>query len=119
MAFDFKAALKKPWVKYALIAIGVIGAYYIYQSVSGGGSSSSTNSDGMSDAEVQAEAALVLEIQVRLLVLDGYLQGYAGYFLCEVFLKASAAPSCFFTWLLRATLMPAPKLPAAYLSTVL
>ena len=57
MAFDFKAALKKPWVKYALIAIGVIGAYYIYQNISGG-SSSSSSSDGMSDAEVQAEAAL-------------------------------------------------------------
>jgi hypothetical protein len=59
--FNFKEAIKKPWVKYALIAVGVIGAYVVFKSATGSsGSSSSSSSDSTapSDAEVQASAAV-------------------------------------------------------------
>ena len=55
MSIDIKAALKKPWVKYGLIAVGVIGAFVIFRSASSS-SSDSTNSTGESDADYAADA---------------------------------------------------------------
>jgi hypothetical protein len=53
MAFDFKAALKKKWVKVALAGIAFVGVFLIIRSRSASGSSSSaaTNSTGLDDAQ--------------------------------------------------------------------
>lgn len=61
MSFDIKAAVKKPWVKYGLIAIGVIGAFYIFRSASS--SSSSTDTSGSSDTGPNDAAIAQTQIQ--------------------------------------------------------
>lgn len=60
MSFDFKAAIKKPWVKYSLIGIAVLGVGYILMSRSSSGSTgSATDSSGATDAAtVSANAQL-------------------------------------------------------------
>lgn len=61
MSLDIKAAIKKPWVKYALIAVGVIGAFYIFRSASS--SSSSTDTSGTSDTGPNDAAIAQTQIQ--------------------------------------------------------
>jgi hypothetical protein len=52
MAFDFKAALKKKWVKVALITIAVGGVFLIFKSRAPGSSSTAANnSTGLDDAQ--------------------------------------------------------------------
>jgi hypothetical protein len=53
MAFDFKAALKKKWVKVALAGIAFVSVFLIIRSRSASGSSSSgaTSSTGLDDAQ--------------------------------------------------------------------
>lgn len=65
MSFDFKAAIKKPWVKYSLIGIAVLGVGYILMSRS---SSASTSTDSgetsaVDAATVQANAQLSAQQQ--------------------------------------------------------
>lgn len=55
MSMDIKAALKKPWVKYGLIAVGFFGVFYILYTRESGSSSSSTTSSGESDAQYAAD----------------------------------------------------------------
>lgn len=63
MSMDIKAALKKPWVKYGLIAVGFIGVFYIISSRSSSASTDSGSGDtGPNDAaiaqtQIQASAA--------------------------------------------------------------
>lgn len=47
MPFDIKAAVKKPWVKYGLIAVGFIGVFYILYSRNS--ASAATGTTGTSD----------------------------------------------------------------------
>ena len=61
MSLDIKAAIKKPWVKYGLIAVGVIGAFYIFRSATS--SSSSTDSTGSSDTGPNDAAIAQTQIQ--------------------------------------------------------
>jgi hypothetical protein len=67
MAFDYKAALKKPWVKYALIGIAVLGAVFIIRARSSSSSSSGASADPSSSAvdaaTVQANAQLSAQQQ--------------------------------------------------------
>lgn len=51
MAFDFKAALKKKWVRYALAVIAVVGALLIFKSRMGGSSAQQVNATGLDDAQ--------------------------------------------------------------------
>lgn len=70
---DFKAQLKKPWVKYTLIAVGVVGAFVIFKSMSGSSSSSSdsTTSGGESDADYAADTQLAINQQNTSAALAG------------------------------------------------
>lgn len=67
MSFDFKAAIKKPWVKYSLIGIAVLGAVYIMWSRSSSSSSSGASGDASSSAAdaatIQANAQLSAQQQ--------------------------------------------------------
>lgn len=64
MSLDIKAAVKKPWVKYGLIAVGFIGVFYILYSRSSGASSSSgggstdtgPNDAAIAQTQIQASA---------------------------------------------------------------
>lgn len=60
MSFDFKAAIKKPWVKYSLIGIAVLGVGYILMSRSSSTSTDTTtgSSDATDAATVSANAQL-------------------------------------------------------------
>lgn len=53
MAFDFKAALKKKWVRIALIFVAVGGAFLIFRSMTGSSAASTaaTSSTGLDDAQ--------------------------------------------------------------------
>lgn len=55
LEFNFKEAVKKPWVKWTLIIIGVVGGFFILRAMMGGGSSSAASA---SNQDLQAEAAL-------------------------------------------------------------
>lgn len=55
MPFDFKSAVKKPWVKYTLIGVAGVGAVWILYSRVGGGSSSAAQSNAPTAAELQAQ----------------------------------------------------------------
>ncbi len=69
MSFDIKAAVKKPWVKYGLLAIGFIGVVYILYSrnaVSDSTGTTGTSDTGPNDAaiaqtQIQASAAVAAQ----------------------------------------------------------
>jgi hypothetical protein len=61
MPFDIKAAIKKPWVKYGLIAVGVIGAFYIFRSAS----SSSTTDTTSGSTDTGPNDAAIAQTQIQ------------------------------------------------------
>lgn len=67
MAFDYKAALKKPWVKYTLIGIAALGAVFIIRgrlsSSSSSGDSGGASSSAADAATIQANAQLSAQQQ--------------------------------------------------------
>ncbi|HET8705953.1 MAG TPA: hypothetical protein VFM46_06590 [Pseudomonadales bacterium] len=62
MSFDIKAEIKKPWVKWGLAIVAVIGVVVIYRSYSGSGSGSqSTASTGMTDSQAHDLASITMQ----------------------------------------------------------